>query len=227
MGGLNVKITILERLFGALAPDLCYSCGKIGHSFCSYCKYDITHEFVGECFWCGVPSAHGVCPIHKDAVDAVFALGLYSGGLKKAVEGLKFQRDKYLIRFFALELEKLLPVLTPDTVIVPVPTLARNTRRRGYDHVLLIAAMIAKMRGLKLDRLVKRQGAVVQHDTKERKEREVQVASMFTVHSTTPPDTVLLIDDIITTGSTVNQIASQLKAVGVHNVIVVCVARTP
>ena len=227
MGGLNVKITILERLFSALTPDLCYSCGKIGASFCSYCKYDITHEFVAECFWCGASNKTGVCHRHGSFIDAVYVVGSYKGGLKRALHGLKFQRDRYLVRTFTEMLEALLPTLPHDTVVVPVPTLSGNVRRRGYDHVAIIAKMIAKSRQLEFMQAIERHGVVIQHATSSRAEREVQVKGMFKLVGARLPEVVLLVDDIITTGSTVQEIASQLRVAGVKHVIVAAIARTP
>lgn len=227
MGGLNVKITILERLFGAVAPDLCYSCGKIGASFCHYCKYDITHEFIAECFWCGVPSGRGVCSAHDGFIEHVFMLGHYEDGLKKSLEGLKFQRDKYIAKKFAQDLDTLLPALPKDIVVVPVPTLTRNIRKRGYDHVSIVASTIGKIRGYEVQYIVERCGATVQHDTETRKERQAQVTTMFSLKGVDIPEVILLIDDIITTGSTVNEIARQLRQAGAQHVIVAAIARTP
>ena len=223
MSGLNVKNTILQRLLQVIAPDLCYSCGKIGTVFCHDCKYDIIHETVSVCFSCGTPNPLGVCDVHGAYIDQVLMVGVYKGGLKRAIEGVKFHND----RFASDALSELLDIRAPDfptdAVVVPVPTLRKNIRRRGYDQAWLIARGFAVRRGLPLRRIIVRTGTFTQHDTENRRDREAQVLNAFSINGDTP-ETVILVDDIITTGATVNEIARILREAGAQYVFVVAVA---
>ena len=225
MRGGNVKITIVQRLLQALTPDLCYSCGKTGALFCSYCKYDITHESLFICVFCNTPSPRGLCDEHRTALDAVYVVGAYEGGLEKALKGLKFHNDKFAATGLAELIDEKAPHFPSDAYIVPVPTLRKNIRRRGYDQALLIAKAFARLRKHPYKPLVLRNRQFVQHDTKSRQEREKQVQAAFVLNPSIPiPKTVVLVDDIITTGATIQEIARILKDSGVQTVYAVAVA---
>ncbi len=227
MGGINVKITMIQRLLQIVAPDLCYFCGKIGYPFCSYCKYDITHESVSVCFWCDKPDIRGVCSRHMQYIEGVSIGAWYEDGVKAALEALKFKNDRFCANALAELIHMRLPYLPADTVIVPVPTLARNVRSRGYDQALLLAKAVGRLQQLPVRRYIQRVRKYTQHDTQSRQQREAQVRDTFRVHFPTGvlvPQTVLIIDDIITTGATVQEIARVLKDSGVQRVFVGAVA---
>lgn len=109
--------------------------------------------------------------------------------------------------------------------MVPVPTIPRHIRQRGYDHTLLIARAFAKNRKLKLSKSIRR----LTNDTqlsKSARERNLQARSAFEVSGEIDKDkTYLLIDDIVTTGSTVKYAAKALREAGAGDVWVAVIAR--
>ncbi len=229
MGGGNVKITILERLLQSIAPDLCYFCGKVGGVFCTYCKYDITCDVPSVCYRCDEPARDGVCGHHAMDIQLVRSVGLYEGGLKNALQGLKFQRDAFSVRILAEMLNDIVPVLPSDTVVIPVPTRRGAVRKRGYDHVLVMAKRIAASQGLDLYTDIRRAGGVIQHNIETRKEREQQIKGVFYLQRSPRllSKTALIVDDVITTGATLREIATVLRKAGVENIYAVALARTP
>ncbi|UTX51356.1 ComF family protein [Candidatus Saccharibacteria bacterium TM7i] len=152
-------------------------------------------------------------------------IGSYEDGLKKALEGLKFCNDRFVSEPLAELLAIRAPFFPTDAVVTPIPTLRASIRRRGYDQAFLLARAFARRRGLEMRRLVERSGSFVQHDTESRLQRERQVRGSFTIKANTSiPETVILIDDIITTGATVNEVAKVLRQVGVVRVYVMAIA---
>lgn len=216
MGGANVKITMIERVLQVIAPHPCYSCGKVGSNLCPYCKYNIVSEPFLGCILCATPSTHGICLIHGSPLKRVFVVSTRTGGLEAAINGLKFARNKSCARTLAELLDDSLPVLPENTLIVPVPTIAPHIRSRGYDQVDLIARHFARLRKLPYRRILSRRTRSVQH-TASRQDRIAQAKATFgikdplSVQGLSDTHTILLIDDIITTGSTLNSAAELLN----------------
>ncbi len=213
MGGQNVKNTIVEALMHTLAPHPCLGCGKVGSLLCAYCKYDIiTEPFVG-CIVCGKASRGGICSLHNSPIKRAFVVSERSGALEATINRLKFSNTKAAAKDLALLLHESLPLLPDDTLIVPIPTVGSHIRQRGYDQVELIARYFADFRNLKIARVLKRAGKATQHKL-GRTEREVAARHAFVLNDVIMPgeSPLLILDDIITTGSTVQQAALLLKA---------------
>lgn len=214
MGGVNVKNTIVERVLQVVAPHPCFGCGKIGSVLCDYCKYNIVSEpFVG-CFVCSLPSQNGICLQHILPISRCFIVGERTDVLKALIDSLKFQHTKAAAYSAATLLDKSLPQLPSSTVIVPIPTLASHIRQRGYDQTLLIAEHFAKIRSLTTQRVLVRSNKATQH-LLNRGDRLKESTNAFTVNDTqlfsVIGNPVLVVDDIITTGSTIAAAASLLK----------------
>lgn len=109
--------------------------------------------------------------------------------------------------------------LGADTIITYVPTATSRVRIRGYDQTKLIAEEFARIRGLSCRRLLVRIGQARQVRS-TRAQRAAQAAGNYiAVPGTTLDGTVVLIDDIITTGATLGSAAKVLKKVGVKHVL--------
>jgi ComF family protein len=228
MGGKNVKNTIVERLMQLVAPHPCSGCGKIGSLLCLHCKYDIVSEPFLGCILCARPELNGVCKTHESAFQKAYVVGLRDGVLRLLIDGLKFHYMKEAAKSAAELLDEHLPILPMDTVIVPVPTLTAHIRQRGFDQVDLIARHLGYLRGLDVKPLLSRAGNATQHHLK-RRERLVEAKSAFElspVSSGSDSSIKLLIDDIITTGSTVSEAAKLLAQDG-STVIVGALAYQP
>ena len=143
------------------------------------------------------------------------------------IDGLKFDHVKAAADTLAELLDNRLPILPPDTVIVPVPTVASHIRQRGYDHTLLIAKSFAKRRSLPLKQSLVRSNRSVQRG-KSKKERLEQARTAFSCPAKlddTPA--YLLIDDVVTTNATLRYAAEVLMAAGAKTVWVGVAARQP
>lgn len=216
MGGKNVKNTIVERVLHIMAPHPCFGCGKIGSVLCHYCKYNIVSEpFVG-CFMCGLAQQDGVCLKHISPISRSFIVGRRTGALKELIDGLKFRYLKSASYSAALLLHESLPQFPPETVIIPIPTVATHIRQRGYDQVLLISRHFAKLRSLQVAPALQRATKTTQH-VLNRESRLKEAALAFIVNdrftSLFSDKPVLILDDIITTGATVSEAAKQLSTI--------------
>jgi len=83
-------------------------------------------------------------------------VGKREGILEKIVEEYKYKSVRALYSAIAGMLDATLPCLPAETVVVPMPTIARHVRMRGFDHTWLVAKELARRRGWKCERLVVR-----------------------------------------------------------------------
>lgn len=215
MGGLNVKNTIVERILQVLAPHLCLGCGKVGQIICEDCKYDIDFEPFSGCILCGTPSGSGICWTHHSPVGRAFTVGQRHGVLEDAINQLKFHHMKAAARTLAELLDRRLPFLPSGIELVPIPTVGSHIRQRGYDHAALLAAHFGSIRELPVHRYLRRATKTTQH-TAGKHERVTQASQAFSLVGA--PElkgkTILLVDDIVTTGSTLESAAKLLTKAG-------------
>lgn len=123
-------------------------------------------------------------------------------------------------------MDEVLPWLEPEVLVVPVPTATIRRRYRGYDHTELIAQELAKMRGLQQASVLLRVGQTRQVGAK-RLERLSQLKESFMPRNPTiiKGAHILLVDDIVTSGGTLESAARVLKKAGARRVDAVAFAQ--
>ena len=154
-------------------------------------------------------------------------MGERGGVLQRLIGGFKFRNVKEAALPLAELLRDRLPRLGRQYTIVPIPTIPAHIRERGYDHMELIASRLASLTHSSVARVLVRREMHVQHRS-SREERLIQAQSAFTVESVLNPKlTYILLDDIITTGATIQQAAQLLKDSGAIRIWVAAIARQP
>ncbi len=214
-------------LLSFLAPHYCCSCDRVGSILCDYCKYDIKSEGYESCVVCGgvCGSGEALCRQHTLPFTRVWCVGERSEVLKQLLNRHKFERARSGFLVLAELLDSHLPILPQDTVVVPVPTIAKHIRQRGFDHTALLAGELARRRGLVYHRAIERTTNTTQLG-KGRRERRAQAKQAFGC-AAVAPGTYLLVDDIFTTGATAEFAAQALKGAGATEVWLAVVARQP
>lgn len=217
---------MLEGALSFIAPHHCCGCDKIGGLLCDNCKYNINSEPKMFCIACCRPTGHmWLCNTCRVPYERAWVVGERDGVLQRLVGLYKFERAQSAHRDLGDLILGVLPELPADTVIIPVPTTSGRIRERGYDHMLLIAKYVAKVRGLECKQLVRRKT-----DTKQRqstaKQRAIQAKRAFVVHDRIDAHRpYLLIDDVVTTGATIKYAARALRDAGAKHVWVAVIAR--
>jgi ComF family protein len=219
---------MIESLLSYVAPHLCCGCGEIGVLLCDNCKYDIENDAEKPCLACGIaPSAAGVCQGCKVPYSRAWYVGERSGVLQRLIGDFKFQNMRAAYRPLATLLMEAIDQLPENTIVVPIPTVPSHVRERGYDHTLLLAKQVAEYRGLRLQRALSRLTSTKQRDA-TRAQRLAQAKAAFAVRGTIDSSApYLLIDDIVTTGATVEYAAHALQTAGVRDIWVAVIARQP
>ena len=216
---------MIDTALALLAPHYCSGCGKIGTVLCDNCKYDIVTEQITICIVCKKPAGiRGICAICHPSYDQAWTLGKREDTLEAVINLYKFERVKAAYRPLADMLNSALPVLPLETRILAIPTVPSHIRERGYDHSLLLARQFARLRGLALSKALRRASSTTQRGA-SMITRKQQAAQAFTVSGNLDRDIpYLLIDDIVTTGATLEYAARALKAAGATKVWVATIA---
>ncbi|MGB3988480.1 MAG: phosphoribosyltransferase family protein [Minisyncoccales bacterium] len=221
----RVALSFLEIIF----PRFCVTCSREGHYICEECALFISDN-IPFCPSCGRASyfgkKHKRC---KGNLDGIIALWDNDGVIKKAIEIIKergvFTIVDELIGFFVFTIENdqerfssfLKFLLDEETVIIPIPKDSRRNAKRGFDLSSLIADKIAFLADKKKKSFLKRVKATQSQSNLNKRERVDNIKGAF-VFSQTKIKKVVLIDDLWSSGSTMNECARLLKENGVKEV---------
>lgn len=220
---------MLEALLSLTAPHHCCGCGQIGTLLCGNCKYNITSESFSLCAACGkeLAGSNGICSQCKVAYQQAWCVADRRDYLEQLINHFKFSNAREAHRPLADLLHTCIPNLPGQVRIVPIPTISSHIRQRGYDHMLLVARRLGRLRRLPIDTSLRRATNSMQRGA-GRRQRVKQAKTAFTCPRPLDPDVIyLLIDDVITTGATVEYATKVLRDAGAQTVWVASISRQP
>jgi ComF family protein len=236
---------LLDRLLHALLPAPCLGCGEplpaAGTSLglCARCRAALAPLPRQACAVCARPlAAHalpedyrcGACRQRPPAFERLLALWSYQPPLDAVVQGLKFRRLDYLGGHLAAALVKALESrLAGFDRVVPVPLHWRRQLTRGYNQAERIARPLAGLLGLPCVSALSRRRATPPQSLLGKADRMANLRKAFRVPR---PERVrglriLLVDDVATTGATLDAAASALRHAGAAAVTALVAGRTP
>jgi ComF family protein len=230
---------LLSGLVDLAFPPGCVSCGApteptraegLRH-VCAACAPQIFRVKAPHCTCCGHPffgevaaDTERLCPhctgLHP-AFDEGRTLTLFRGPARDLIHALKYHRAIHVVE----DLETLARAhthglaLLRDATLVPVPLHPRKARARGFDQVALLAAALARAAGLgtRVEPLLRRVTDTLSQTSLDRAARRANLKNAFALApgATVTPDLhYVLIDDVFTTGSTLNACATVLRRAG-------------
>jgi len=231
----------LGGLIDLLLPRLCPICRaanltSASAECCADCSAQVRPLPAGCCSRCALPfvadagSSHrcAACLREPPPYSHVYAAGLYDGSLKRALQLFKYSGAVDLDRFLAGLLTPLLSCLKGDEILVPVPLHPRRLRRRSYNQSLLLARVLARNLQISLDRaLLRRIAATPSQQGLDARQRAVNLQGAFRCQARLAGETLLVIDDVMTTGATLSACSRALLEAGAGRVDVAVVARSP
>ena len=215
-------------------PNRCAVCGEFlpfDDCLCDKCVGKLEYIEGGCCPRCG----HRVCICDTEEIfyDRCFTFVYYIGAGKKGILSLKSGHNTNFARYFsehAVDYLRENDLLGALDVITAVPISKERKRETGYNHAYMYAKMIHRLCRVPVNSslLIKSDKYLVQHDlsAQERKERSLSAFRFSGDTDKVLGKTILLCDDIITTGSTINACAKALKDAGAKAVICAAIAST-
>lgn len=230
-----------------LYPPCCPLCDKVlkkeerNLGICRRCQYRLVYITNNYCMKCGKPISSEIvefckdCKKHAHAYVQARSLLSYQGRTRESLYRLKYKNRREYAQFFSKEICQVLgPWIRQCNVewIIPIPMFPGKERKRGYNQAQILAANIGRKMEISLleDGLVKLQETKQQKDLTAR-ERQKNLEAAFGIGFSAEKageklvgKRILLIDDIYTTGATVDAAAKVLLREGVAAVYVLTVA---
>lgn len=232
---------LITKIKNWLLPNTCVLCGNAAKrdlDLCVACEQELpwlTHA----CVSCALPLSKevsvgrqcGTCLQQNLPFSSVLALFQYQSPVDRLITGLKFHQRLVYAKLLSELLERRLAVRyqskpMPECVI-PMPLHRDRLRERGFNQAVEIARPLVKKLGIKLDmKSCQRVRATLAQTSLPAKERQYNVKNAFYVNSTLYAKHVAILDDVVTTGHTVSELARVLNNAGVEQVDIWCCART-
>lgn len=224
----------LSRL---LWPSRCALCGLPSQSdldLCAGCEGDLPVNDNG-CEHCAEPLPRessrptlcGTCLSHPPAFDACVAPFRYAFPVDRMIQGLKYRRELHYGRILGQLLSRhVAHRKTRPELVIPVPLAVTRYRERGFNQARELAMPVCKSLGLKLcSDLVERRRETREQAGLDRKDRLKNTRDAFALIAPLPARHVAIVDDVVTTGSTVNEVAKLLRSAGAEWIEVWAAAR--
>ncbi len=216
---------ILDLVF----PKLCFGCGSAGSYLCDNCRGQIRRQDFQRCIVCQKPSLEGIThPKCKTANAPDRLTSLYDYRAFPVGEMIicgKYNFIPEIYKVLGSELSQLIK-MEKHYEIIPVPLSASKLRWRGFNQTELLATQIASSHDKPISpMLTKVKNTKVQKDLAQQ-DRKQNVAGAFTTDFLSDiPQNVILVDDVVTTGSTFIEASRCLKNAGVKYVWCVALAQ--
>ena len=213
---------LFDTLLSLLAPHYCLVCGHEGQLLCVQCEMGELLPVPSRCYRCKQAVTDSkVCTKCRrlSPLKHVWVRTEYNDTTSKPVIAYKFERARAAYAPLARAMITALPYMGKNTLIVGVPSATNRVRERGYDHVDLLAREITTRTKAIYSRPAVRMGQMQQFGS-SRKTRLEQLDGAFWV--TKPQEVagkrVLIIDDVLTTGATLETFAKVLHAAGAAHI---------
>lgn len=221
-------LSSLTALLDGVFPPVCAGCGRRGHWVCARCAPMVSAIGGAACDRCGAMRAERCgCAELPDAVVDVRSAMPFDGWVRTAIHALKYEGERARARHLGDLLLSIAPAASDVDVIVPVPLHPRRHRDRGFNQAHLLAERVSSRLGHAEVITIGRRGSSLPQVGLGGDERRANVANAFFV-----PDgagvagrRVLLVDDVITTTSTMAACSLALADAGAVSIRCVSVAR--
>lgn len=223
---------------GLLFPRRCPICDEIapvGEEICPECRKKVKYTGNQTCMRCGKPvESKRVeycydCSKKQHNFQQGKSIFVYAGGMKESMYRFKYQNKREYADFYAAEAVRLYGKWLQERqidVIVPIPMYAAKKRLRGYNQAEVFAEALGRESGVPVRKnLAERTRNTIPQKKLNDIDRKKNLKGAFKIsQDIVKYKKVLLVDDIYTTGSTIDAVASELKAAGIDKIYFLCIS---
>ena len=229
-----------DRLLDALGALCCVLCNATGAMLCDACRSDAALDGNDACRRCALPLSRGAaatrlcgrCLRKSPAYDATHAFALYAAPFDQLVRGLKYRATLAYAPLLASLLVTCLPPEPPFDALLPVPLSRARMAERGFNQSIEVARALSRLTRIPLwtDGVLRIVDTLPQASLPF-DERRSNLRGAFAVVDThrdrIAGRRIAVVDDVMTTGATLDELAHTLKRAGAATVTNLVVARTP
>ena len=231
----NTVSRLIQRVEKSIIEP-CHLCGgRSNHStmLCSACDDDLP-SYQHRCEICAIPlpklqySLCGQCLAHRPAFDRVYSPYLYQAPVTNLIHQLKYQHQLHSLRLLGKLMSDYLQdqMQTMPDILIPVPLHRKRLKERGFNQASELALRIKNAMGIPVDNhlITRKKHTEAQTGLKPR-QRKSNLAGAFKINKKFIPQSILIVDDVMTTGATAAELAKCLKRGGAKSVEVITLAR--
>lgn len=209
--------TLSSSIVRWLFPPLCVHCRREGNWLCAAARAQLIQE------------SPLTDPLHLPAIDRVIVRGSYdTPAIQSIIQQLKYHYWTSLREILGEVLAPVLPGLADQTsALVPVPLHQRRQRERGFNQSQLIAEALSAPTDWPIASVLQRHRYTTPQASLSGTQRQSNLTGAFRIARGVAkiPNSVILVDDVITTGSTITECASVLRQHGVKRIAAVALAK--
>lgn len=221
-------------------PKFCLGCGRVGVYICLICRGKLAYLDRDSCFYCGKMSLFGLthpgCQ-RKNGVDGSMAIFYYNNFLKKIIKNIKYRLVGGVWKELVLTIkpEQLLKInfykkrpQNNNLFLQPIPLHPKRLRERGFNQATLITRFFQQFLALPTVEILQRiKETKPQAQISTQKNRRFNLKKAFSVNNrgAVVNHDFVLVDDLLTSGQTVESATSALKKAGAHRVFVLTLAK--
>jgi competence protein ComFC len=202
-------------------PPHCGGCQKFGERWCTDCQNSVEKFSNKVCLKCGSYEPHGLlcpqCMITQPAITELRSWGKYGGPLREAIHRLKYQKDLGLGEALSIHLIDLLWKFNwPVDLITAVPLSTNRLAERGYNQVSLLARPVALAHKVPYQpKAISRARETISQVGLSARKRQENVQNAFVANpNLVKGKVVLILDDVTTTGATLQNCSCALFTAG-------------
>lgn len=222
-----------------LFPKACLGCGYFGCYICRTCEKKLVPNLLNTCLYCEKISylglTHRSCKT-QNGVDGVLSMYSYNPIMRSIIKNIKYKgvydvfpelfqvvREPAILKFYKfLRLYK-------DASLQPIPLHKSKLKSRGFNQSEYLSKYFQLLFGYKqIDLLIRTKETNAQAQIKDKASRSINMKEAFSTKRLSHHEaikTVIVVDDVVTTGSTVKEATVKIKELGVMNVFVFSFAR--
>lgn len=209
------------RLLNPIIP--CALCNVPGSLLiCNHCHGELEMSLAPKCKYCAKPSQEicSTCKTKPPFFEYAYCLYTYKTPLNKMLHQLKYEKNKTNLWALGYLLYKNILNVKPDTdIIIPMPQSIERMRERGFNQVeLLLNYYLTKAHKIPVRNNIVRKIVDTPHQTSLTKLERENLPKVFEIMKNVRGLNILIVDDVITTGSTANNLAKTLKLAGANRI---------
>jgi ComF family protein len=221
-----------RALLDLIYPPRCPGCGRMGSAFCERCQEQVQLIVPPVCRLCGCALPRGglcsSCRSLQSSLDGILAVAVFADPLRQAIHALKYENNTTLAAPLGAMMVDLWRRSGPHQadLILPVPLHTRRQAERGYNQSSLLARVVGRAAGVPVDEhtLIRPRATLPQVGLGP-SERQQNVEGAFACRGHLEGKTAVVVDDVCTTGATLEACAAALRAGGAVHVWALTVAR--